>query len=178
LSIRIATNDDLSDVLNVERLAFGEDSEAELVNNLLNDQSAKPLLSLLAFKGTRAVGHILFTSASLSGDHPDVKISLLAPLAVVPDMQKQGIGGRLIKEGLAQLKESGVALVFVLGHPKYYPKHGFNPAGVLGFEAPYVIPTKDADAWMVQGFHPGIIGSVSGNVVCADALQKPEYWRE
>jgi predicted N-acetyltransferase YhbS len=72
----------------------------------------------------------------------------------------------------------GVELVFVLGHPGYYPRFGFKPAGVLGFEAPYPIPEKHADAWMVRELRAGIIGSVRGKVVCADTLSRPEYWRE
>ena len=66
----------------------------------------------------------------------------------------------------------------MLGHPWYYPRHGFTPAGILGFEAPFPIPEKDADAWMVQELRSGIIGTVSGKVVCCDALNKPEHWRE
>ena len=96
----------------------------------------------------------------------------------MPDIQKQGIGGRLIERGLQLLSRSGVDLVFVLGHPEYYPRYGFKPAGHLGFEAPYPIPDEHADAWMVQALRPGVIGSVSGKVICADALNKLEYWRE
>ena len=95
-----------------------------------------------------------------------------------PDSPGQGVGGHLIEEGLRRLSASGVDLVFVLGHPDYYPRHGFRPAGALGFKAPYPIPDKNADAWMVQELRPGLIGTVRGTVVCADALDKPEYWRE
>ncbi len=76
------------------------------------------------------------------------------------------------------MSESGVELVFVLGHPDYYPRHGFKPAGALGFEAPYPIPDKNANAWMVQELRTGAIDSVSGKVICADALNQPEHWRE
>jgi putative acetyltransferase len=178
MHIREATGLDLNDVLLVERLAFGEDKEAELVRVLLNDPSAKPFLSLLAFKDDKAVGHILFTTARLTQTHNTTLISILAPLAIVPDFQKQGIGGRLIERGLQLLTKSEVDLVFVLGHPEYYPRYGFKPAGSLGFEAPYSIPNEHANAWMVQALRPGVIGSVSGTIMCADALNKPEYWRE
>jgi putative acetyltransferase len=121
----------------------------------------------------------LFTKISLAGERGNTSAAILAPLAVLPDFQNQGIGGRLIDKGLKLLSESGVELVFVLGHPEYYPKHGFKqPAGALGFEAPYPIPDEHADAWMVQELRPNVIGNVSGKVVCANALQKPEHWRE
>jgi len=178
LQIREAVETDLNDVLLIERLAFGHDKEAELVRALLDDHSAKPVLSLLAFKKERAVGHILFTAARLSDTKEIAPIVILAPLAIVPDAQKQGIGGKLIEQGLGLLSESGVGLVFVLGHPEYYPRYGFKPAGHLGFEAPYPIPDEHADAWMVQALRSGVIGTGRGRVICADALHQPEHWRE
>jgi putative acetyltransferase len=176
--IREASASDLSDVLCVESEAFGRDEEARLVRELLADPSAKPVLSLLAYKHNRAVGHILFTRAQLADSEETLSSVILAPLAVVPGVQKQGIGGQLIHQGLKHLNEAGTDLVFVLGHPEYYPRYGFEPAGRLGFEAPYPIPDKHANAWMVQALRPGLIGSVSGRVLCADAMNKPEYWRE
>ncbi|MCD4804753.1 MAG: N-acetyltransferase [Desulfobacterales bacterium] len=161
----------------VQRAAFGSDEEANLVRDLLGDDSAKPIVSLLAFQGNRAVGHILFTKARLESKAL-LSISILAPLAVVPDAQKQGIGGELIEYGLQVLLESGVDLVFVLGHPKYYPRYGFKPAGNLGFDAPYPIPDKNADAWMVRVLRPEVIDTFSGKVICADKMNNPKYWRE
>lgn len=178
MDVREALDSDLDDVLSVERAAFGHDEEAELVRALLVDPTAKPLLSLLAFEDDRAVGHVLFTTAYLTETTDKVSISLLAPLAVIPDAQRQGVGGKLIEGGLRILTDRGVDLVFVLGHPEYYPRHGFKPAGVLGFEATYPIPEKNAGAWMVQELRPGIIDTVSGKVQCSDALSRPEYWRE
>lgn len=178
MQIREAVETDLNDVMSIERLAFGYEKEAELVRELLHDPSAKPLLSLLALKKGRAVGHILFTSAHLSDSKDAASIVILAPLAIVPDFQKQGIGGKLIEHGLALLSKSGVDLVFVLGHPEYYPRYGFTPAGQIGFEAAYPIPDEHAGAWMVQALRSGVMGTVSGKVICADALNKPEHWRE
>lgn len=179
MQIRKASDSDLNDVLSVERSAFGQEQEAELVKDLLGDPSAKPILSLLAFKSDRPVGHILFTTAHLTNSqNTTTSIALLAPLAVVPDAQRQGIGGKLIERGLELLSRSRVDLVFVLGYPEYYSRHGFKPAGCLGYKAPYPIPDEHSDAWMVQALRPEVIGSVRGKVICADALNKPEYWRE
>jgi putative acetyltransferase len=178
MRIREATDSDLNDVLFVEKEAFGYDKEANLVKDLLGDPSARPLYSLLAFNNARAVGHILFTSARLKGTQNSASISLLAPLAVIPDFQKRGVGGKLIERGLRHLADVGIDLVFVLGHPDYYPRYGFEPAGVRGFEAPYPIPEEHANAWMVQELRPGVLGSVSGKVACAHMLNKPEHWRE
>lgn len=175
--IREALNSDLDRVLSVQRAAFGSEEEAKLVTELIGDASAKPFVSLLAFQDDRAVGHILFTKAHLEPKAP-LSLSILAPLAVVPDAQKQGIGGKLIEHGLRNLSESGVDLVFVLGHPEYYPRYGFEPAANLGFDATYPIPEKNADAWMVLALSADAIGAFRGKVICADKLNKPEYWRE
>jgi putative acetyltransferase len=177
MRIQETTLADLNDILFVEREAFKKQKEADLTRDLLADPTAKPLLSLLAYVDNQPAGHILFTKATIS-NAPKVKVSLLAPLAVVPKFQRQGIGGALIKKGLELLSKQDVDLLFVLGHPTYYPRYGFGPAGKLGFEAPYPIPEKDADAWMVQALHPNIIGSVTGKIGCGDALKKPEHWRE
>lgn len=173
-----ASDSDLQDILSVERTAFGQPDEAELVRNLLDDPSAQPLLSLLAWVNGRPVGHILFTSVRIEGAPHPVAAALLAPLAVVPDAQRQGVGGRLIEGGMTALGDRGVDLVFVAGHPDYYPRHGFQPAGRLGFSPPFPIPPEHQDAWMVRALREGVIGSIRGRVVCADALSRPEYWRE
>ena len=181
VTIRKALEADFEDVLHVQEQAFGSEGAeiVELVKGLLVDPSAAPLFSLLAVDDMQqVVGHILFTKAHIGHDNDSPAAEILAPLAVVPRVQSRGVGGQLIKEGLQQLSRAGIALVFVLGHQAYYPRHGFKPAGALGFEATYPIPEKNADAWMVQELRPGVIGNVRGKVVCADALKRPEYWRE
>ena len=67
-------------------------------------------------------------------------------------------------------------LVFVLGHPDYYPRSGFTPAGVHGLDAPYPILPEHAAAWMVQALRPGLLDSVTGTVRCSDVLNDPRYW--
>ena len=170
-----ASDADLGDVLFVERSAFGGEEEAELVRDLLDDPSAVPALSLLAREAEKPVGHILFTGARLVG-RDDIPVAILAPLAVTPDAQRAGVGGRLIEDGIARLESAGVSLVFVLGHPDYYPRHGFVPALPLGLAAPY--PITPEEAWMVRALQPELLGRVQGTVKCADAMDKPELWRE
>ncbi len=178
MTITVTSNGDRDDIRSIQMLAFGQPDEADLTIALLDDPSAAPVLSLIAFDERRAVGHILFSKARLTGAEPAPSVSILAPLAVVPDYQNRGVGGLLIKDGLRRLRDADTDLVFVLGHPEYYPRHGFEPAGRLGFDAPYPIAEEDADAWMVLALRPDILGSVSGRVKCADALDKPEYWCE
>lgn len=181
LKIKRATESDLNDVLYVVGQAFGKDAgpeNIELVKGLLNDPTAMPLLSILAFSDDCAIGYILFSKVCLTDVDTSTPSVILAPLAVVPDAQGEGVGGRLIKEGIRLLSETGGELVFVLGHSEYYPRHGFKPASALGFEPPYAIPVKHVNAWMVRELRPGVIRRIRGKVGCADVLNKPEHWRE
>ena len=174
IEIRESTAEDLPGILATNRAAFGSDIEAELVRALLADPSAQPRLSLIAYDGERTVGHILFTHARLTG----ASASLLAPLSAQPDAQRRGVGGRLIEEGVERLKDRGVDLVFVLGHPDYYPRHGFEPAIPHGYLPTYPIAAHQEDAWMVRRLRDGASDFKGGTVACADALDKPEYWVE
>jgi len=179
LTIRESLPSDLMDVMEVEKEAFGSEEEAQLVSDLLVDESAKPVISLLAFEDGEAVGHILFTRSTITGYENSVLSHILAPLAVKPKFQSRGIGGKLIHEGIRLLAQLNVNLVFVLGHPEYYPKFGFIPdAESLGYSPPYPIPIDDADAWMVKPLKNEDLIKFQGEVICADAMNKPEYWRE
>ena len=178
LTIRETTKEDDETIYQVEERAFGEVEEADLTEKLLADPTAQPLLSLLAFVDDKAVGHILFTKATIT-DQEQLSVMILGPLAVIPDYQKKGIGGFLIREGLRLLKMKQVDLVFVLGHIDYYPKHGFKPALPLGYQAPYPVEEGKEDAWMVQALRSDFpITDYSGTVRCSDEFMRPEYWRE
>ena len=178
--IRKTNSKDFNDIMLVEERAFGHKKEAQLTADLLNDKTAEPVLSLLAFNGKEAIGHIIFTRVYINDMNTQQPlIHILAPLAVIPEYQKQGVGGLLIKEGLRRLKKMGTELVFVLGHMEYYPKFGFIPdAKKIGFVAPYPIPDEFANAWMVQSLNTKGFVIDNGNVICSNELNKPEHWRE
>jgi len=181
VEIRHAVQSDLQAIFDLAMSAFGHSEGpdiVQLIGDLLVDESAQPVFSLVATANQRVVGHVLFSTVRLTSPGEDVSAALLAPLAVHPDFQSRAIGGQLVAEGLRQLSGSDVDLVFVLGHPGYYPRFGFSAAGKKGFQAPYPIPHKNADAWMVRELRPGVIGNTSRQVICADALADPKYWRE
>jgi putative acetyltransferase len=167
---------DVDAVLSVERAAFAREDEAALVAALLQDPTAQPSLSLLTFWENKPVGHVLFTHVVFAGASRQVPASILAPLAVVPDFQRQGVGRALIEHGASLLTASGMQLLFVLGHPAYYTRCGFTPAVPHGLRAPY--PIVPEEAWMVRPLAPNVLGSVTGVIACAESLAKPEYWRE
>ena len=176
--VRETQENDFDDIIKVEKRAFGEDSVANLTAELLSDKSGDPRISLLAFDGGRAVGHILFTKCYIKDLENCPLMHVLAPLAVIPEYQNQGVGGLLIFDGIKRLQKIGSKIVFVLGHIEYYPKHGFIPdAANLGYNAPYPIPTEVKDAWMVMPLSSSGLTNF-GKVICAKAMDKPEHWRE
>lgn len=181
-TIKIIKTDDrhFHDIIDVETRAFGHDKEAKLTAGLLNDPTGLPMLSLLAMHGSKAIGHILFTRAYIDEMTPDQPLfHLLAPLAVVPEYQKQGIGGLLIAEGLKQLKAMGSQMVFLLGHIDYYPRHGFiNDARQFGYHTLYPIPEEVKGAWMLQSLTAEEFPIKKGKVFCCNELNRPEHWRE
>jgi predicted N-acetyltransferase YhbS len=176
MHIRVAEPEDHRLILEVHRLAFAGAEEADLVHELIHDDSAKPLLSIVAEKQGTLVGHVLFTAVQLTACESPARCSILAPLAVVPDKQGIGIGRELISFGCTELERRGQELVFVLGEPNYYTRFGFVPAAAHGLFAPYVV-TPD-EAWMVRSLGQHALGRVQGSVVCARSLQPEKYWRE
>lgn len=178
MDIREAVDPDLDDILSVESQAFGEKEGpviVGLVRELLSDPTAKPLLSLVAFEKELPVGHILFTKVRVLPED-DVSATILAPVAVIPSAQKKGIGGKLIETGFEILSKRGVELVFVLGYPIFYSRHGFETAGRLGYTPTYPTPPENKDAWMVKKLSD--IKETSGRIECAKTLNKPKYWIE
>jgi predicted N-acetyltransferase YhbS len=177
VTVRPGKARDLDTICHIHGEAFGAEEGPEiidLVRALLSDPTAEPVLSLVAEASDELVGHVLFTRVTVEG--ASVPAQILAPLAVVPSHQKHGVGGALIQDGLARLTKSGVALVFVLGHPSYYPRFGFEAVGDRELVAPYPIPPEHREGWMVQSLQPGLPGKVRGTVRCAAALDRPEYW--
>ena len=178
--IRVARDQDRDKILAVHRSAFGDDEGpliARLVEEMLDDPTGEPILSLVAELDDELVGHVLFTSVEIE-PNKQASARILAPLAVTRDHHGEGIGTRLVRESLKLLAETGVELVYVLGYPGYYSRFEFVPAGVRGFQAPYPILPKNADAWMVKELTPGAIAKHEGTIRCSIALDHPQYWQE
>ena len=128
-AIRIERPEDMPQVRIVNELAFGQPTEADLVDRL---RSVCPdALSLVAVEDGVIVGHVLFTPAIIDAGRRIGGMGL-APLAVRPDHQRQGVGSALARRGLAILHAQGCPFVIVLGHPTYYPRFGFERASLHG----------------------------------------------
>ena len=143
VDIRQENKDDFSEVLEVNKLAFGQENEANLVDLLRRSNSFIPELSLVATLDNKIVGHILFTKIQIVNDDKCLTESLaLAPMAVRPEFQNKGIGGQLIKHGLDKARELQYKSVIVLGHKDYYPKFGFEATTKWNIKSPFSISDK------------------------------------
>jgi len=129
ITIRPEKHDDASRVRSVNELAFGQPAEADLVERLR--QACADSLSLVA-EDDAVVGHILFTPVAVEGARRRVDGMGFAPMAVLPDRQRRGIGSRLVRRGLDIFRERGCPFVVVVGHPEYYPRFRFEPASGHG----------------------------------------------
>lgn len=176
MHIRDASEDDLPQVLQVHREAFGGETEAGLVQAILADPGARPTVSLLAAEADRALGHVLFSRAGVADADKAAALAILAPLAIVPLAQGKGLGSRLVAAGLDRLAADGIAGALVLGDPAYYRRFGFRPARPRGLLPPYALPEAWAEAWMLKEFGNGS-GAPCGTVTCCAALMKPELWQ-
>ncbi len=138
--------------------------EQDLVNRLRNSKSYISELSLVALDGETIVGHIMFTKLLIENEDNKFESLALAPLAVLPDYQKKGIGSKLINEGLDIAKELGYKSVIVLGSENYYPKFGFEEALNFGIRPPFEVPSPN---FMAIELEENALKDVSGKVVYA-----------
>ena len=162
LKIRQEIKDDIKEIYEINTLAFGRENEAKLVDLLRDGDTFVPELSLVATIDNKIVGHILFTKIKIADDKQNEFDSLaLAPMAVKPDIQKNGIGGQLIRAGLDKARELNFKSVIVLGHEHYYPKFGFVPTNRWNIKSPFDVPTN---VFMGIELMEGGLKTVSGTV--------------
>ncbi len=121
---------DVDQIRALNELAFETAAEAAIVDALR--ASCPDVLSMVAADDGVVVGHIFFSPTVIKTPRRRIEGMGLAPMAVLPDRQNQGIGSRLVKRGLDMLRERGCPFVVVLGHPRYYPRFGFVPASRHG----------------------------------------------
>jgi len=174
VKIRESLENDKEFIRKVHQNAFGQpegETVSQLAIDLLEDKTALPILSLVAEQDNEIIGNVIFSSVNIEGAE-GVSAYILAPLAVVKDIQRKGIGAKLINQGLESLRKRDAEIVLVYGDPNYYARTGFKAGHNL--KAPYKL--EYPDAWLAQGLVEGVLAKAQGVVRCALSLSSPELW--
>ncbi len=133
ICVREERPDDIDAIRCLNEKAFGQLTEANIVERLR--ENCPNLLSLVAIQAGQIVGHLLFSPVRIEGDGKNMQGMGLAPMAVLPEFQRRGIGSLLVQNGLEILKNRSCPFVIVLGHPEYYPRFGFRRASLCGIRS-------------------------------------------
>ncbi len=174
MNIRESVENDKTSIRKVHQNAFGQ-SEGETISqlaiDLLEDISARPILSLVAEQENEIIGNVIFSSIKIEGTE-ETSAYIMAPVAVTKNAQGKGLGKKLINQGLDILKKRGAEIVLVLGDPNYYKRTGFKADHNLNPPYKLVYP----EAWMAHELVEGILTKLQGTVRCASSLNSPELW--
>lgn len=158
VTIRAENAADADAIRSVNQAAFAGREEADLVEKLRIQGDV--LISLVAELDQRIIGHILFSRMWIETPADRIAAVALAPVAVLPEHQRCGIGGRLIRYGLDWLRDRGERIVIVVGHPAYYPRFGFSMEKARPLESPF-----SGDSFMAMELDPGALDGICGRVI-------------
>jgi putative acetyltransferase len=160
--VRRERDGDADAIHEVNVAAFGQPDEARIVDVIRGDGLS--LLSLVA-EHDGIVGHILFTAVTIetpgAASPATGAWAGLAPMAVAPHRQREGIGTALVAAGLEQCRALGIEAVVVLGHPEFYPRFGFRPASAFGLRCEFPVPDE---VFMAVELMPGSLRGRGGLV--------------
>ena len=138
--------------------AFGTPEEGNIVEKLRN--ACLETLSLVAVSDERIVGHIFFSPVTVGPEDQQVLGMGLAPMAVLPEFQRKGIGSLLVVEGIRRIKETDCPFIIVVGHSDYYPRFGFERASTYGLRCQWEgVPDE---AFMILWLNRSMVECVSG----------------
>ncbi|MBI1212169.1 MAG: GNAT family N-acetyltransferase [Alphaproteobacteria bacterium] len=150
----------------VVRRAFAGEDEVKLIADLRADGDM--LLEVVAEReGAGIVGHVAFSRLSVRSIDRELRAAALAPLAVLPTHQRQGIGQALVQDGLRRLQALNVELIVVLGDPAYYARFGFSALLARLLQAPY-----SGDGFQALELQPGALGKRAWDATYPPAFSK------
>ena len=161
MDIRKEEPRDYDSIYAVVKAAFdsaehADGNEQDLVVALRKGENYIHELSLVAEENGKVIGHIMFTKARVG----QTIVLALAPLAVSPEYQGNGIGMALITEGHKIARDLGYSYSVVLGSEKYYPKTGYVPADFFGIFAPFKVSRKKFMAYKINENAPDVRGTM------------------
>ncbi len=175
MKIREANIKDSEGIKNLYLQAF-DNSEAELVSdvavNLLQEKSTINIISLVAIDNNTIIAHTAFSPVFLDSTNEHFGY-ILAPLAVLPPAQNQGVGSAIVKQGLDTLSSFGALIVFVYGDPQYYSRFGFKTDLAQNFTPPY--PLQYPEGWQAMKLNSTVFPE-AGKFQCVNSLNDPKLW--
>ncbi|MEC9491430.1 GNAT family N-acetyltransferase [Flexistipes sp.] len=165
LIIREEQERDFGEIYRLNNEAFGRSEEAELVNELRENDGI--IISLVALLSNLIVGHILYTPCKINSHKNELTGAALGPMAVLPGYQKKGIGRKMVEESIEILSEAAYPFIAVLGYPEYYSQFGFTPAGKHGLRCQWDVPDE---AFMILPLDSERTDEITGTVT-----YRPEF---
>ena len=168
VTIRPEQPGEIATIRAINEAAFGQPEEADIVDSLR--AQCPDAVSLVAVEDGQIVGHIFFSPVTAFGKTGPTQGMGLAPMAVVPERQRQGTGSMLVETGLQVLRSRACLFIIVLGHPEYYPRFGFVPASQNGLLCQWEgVPD---DAFMVLVLDQKAMSGISGTVRYRDEFDQ------
>jgi len=168
VAVRPEQNDDIVAVRVINEAAFSGIAEATIVDSLR--KACTDAVSLVAVENNMVLGHIFFSMAFVAGEHEVTHGMGLAPMAILPERQRQGIGSMLVQAGIDAMRERNCPFIIVLGHPEYYPRFGFVPASRHGLSCQWDgVPDE---AFMVLILDDSAMAGVSGMIRYRDEFDQ------
>lgn len=165
--IRIERPEDYLSVFNLIEKAFRNEEYSDhqehfLVERLRESSAFVPELSLVCEVENNIVGYILLTEIKIKSSETETKSLALAPVAVLPEFQGKGVGGKLIEAAHQSARDLGYQSIVLLGHEKYYPRFGYRLAENFGISLPFDVPRENCMAIELQ---PNALENIQGEVV-------------
>lgn len=159
LILRGERSTDFNDIYEINKLAFGREDEAKLINALRKTRNYVKGFSIVAVQEDKIVGHAIFTHAAIMNHGKRFNCLALGPMAVHPEQQRKGIGKKLVEEGILRAKENNFKAIVVLGHSEYYPQFGFIPASTKKIRTRFSVPDEN---FMVMELNPNALKGITG----------------
>ena len=144
-----------------------------LIDDFIQEKNKNEIISLTAVINNEIVGFVSF-SPIFFNENINISGYILAPVAVLPRFQNQGVGTELINTGMKLLKKDNLDFLFVYGHPKYYSKFGFNKKDSKLFIPPYKLGYPNG--WLGINLTQIKIPKTEIKFSCIDALSSEELW--
>jgi putative acetyltransferase len=163
MRIRAEAPADCKAIAQLNDRAFGGTFESELIGRLRSDGLVAA--SLVAEDEGRMIGHILLSRLDVTAGKRKLNALALAPMAVSPEWQRQGIGSALMRAAIEAARNAQADVIVVLGHPAFYPRFGFSAARAAKLKSPF-----SGEAFMVLEITPNALGDGDGNVVYPPAF--------